>query len=212
MKWIMHCQGAHLTRFCRGGFSLMEVALALVVVGIGMTTILAIFPVALDIGAKNNQMARISFLAEEIAQGLQADEWFSVDEKGKLHRVRPDWDYEDLVGEYGPIKLALPFTGLADYDAIWAKPDKLADDLGINTELEIDGEYHGLFYRASDGVDSHNIAYRVTISLPSPPHNSAGSVKELFRKVKIEVWGSVVGPTGKRPRPYRLYTEIHKHF
>lgn len=57
---------------CRSGFSLVEVALALLVAAIGLMSIMALFPVGLDASRRAVDEAQCALFADEIFNGIRA--------------------------------------------------------------------------------------------------------------------------------------------
>lgn len=187
---------------CRG-FSLMEIALALVVVGIGMTAIVGIFPIALNTASDNNQQSRMALLGEEIAHGLRTKvlEEGSVENGGTL-----DWKDPATPDFGGQLKLELVMADLPSAE-IWTP-------ITESIEILIDGTYNGFVYLAhatdlAGGVDNHNIGYRVRILNPA---GARAFTRTTVREVKIELFethssrnmDSTVTPD------LVYYTEIHK--
>jgi prepilin-type N-terminal cleavage/methylation domain-containing protein len=194
-------KNTHHLSIRRRGFSLMEIALALVVVGIGMTAIVGIFPIALDTAADNNQQSRMALLAEEIAHGLRA----KVIEEG----ANLDWSDNSSPNFGGILKLDLAIAKLPKTEIWTAATDA--------EQIEIDGQYHGFVYLANAaslaaGIDNHNIGYRVLIQLP----DDSGSAHKAFswksvREVRIDMFASHSPRNQAGANPDLVYyTEIHK--
>jgi hypothetical protein len=188
----------------------MEIALALVVVGIGMTAIVGIFPIALDTAADNNQQSRMALLAEEIAHGLRTK---VIEERGNLV-----WsDADDL---YFMDASKTPKVSYLNLDIALAKLPK-TEIWTTETDaqqIEVDGEYHGFVYLANTaslvgGIDNHNIGYRVVIL----PVETGSFTSKSVRVVRIEMYeshslSSKIKADKKPDSDPDLvyYTEIHK--
>ena len=181
----------------------MEIALALVVVGIGMTAIVGIFPIALNTASDNNQQSRMALLGEEIAHGLRTKvlEEGSVENGGTL-----DWKDPKTPDFAGQLKLELVMADLPSAE-IWTP-------LTESIEILTDGTYRGFVYLAhaadlAGGVDNHNIGYRVRIQHPA---GARGFTWTTVREVRIDLFethssrnmDSTVTPD------LVYYTEIHK--
>ncbi len=205
---MIHTGNHLLPSRCRG-FSLMEIALALVVVGVGMTAIVGIFPIALNTAADNNQQSRMALLGEEIAHGLRTKvlEEGAVENGGTL-----DWkaaeDINDKDAEYfdGQLKLELVMADLPSAE-IWTPT---TDSIEILT----DGSYNGFIYLAhatglAGGVDNHNIGYRVRILNPA---GARAFTRTTVREVRIELFEthSSRNMDSSVTPDLVYYTEIHK--
>jgi hypothetical protein len=189
----------------------MEIALALVVVGIGMTAVVGIFPIALNTAADNNQQSRMALLGEEIAHGLRT----KVLEEGTL-----DWDDEATPNFGGQLKLDLVMADLPSAK-IWTPVTDSIEILIDGTDEPFIRGYHDFVYLAhasghAGGIDNHNIGYRVVIEKPgSHPGGAARAFTwTTVREVRIELFERPrrPPPPGKPPpRPDLVYyTEIHK--
>jgi hypothetical protein len=181
----------------------MEIALALVVVGIGMTAIVGIFPIALNTAADNNQQSRMALLGEEIAHGLRTKvlEEGAVENGGTL-----DWKDPNTPNFGGQLKLDLVMADLPSAE-IWTPVTE-------SIEILTDGTYHGFIYLAhatglADGVDNHNIGYRVVIKKPA---GARAFTWPTVREVRIELFETHssrnMDDTVTPDLVY--YTEIHK--
>jgi len=86
------------SRSARGGFTLVEVALALMVIGIGMMAVFGLFSASLTFDKESKDDTYAAFFAEDILNSLRAAipemVWDEVDDKGKISiwsSARDNW-------------------------------------------------------------------------------------------------------------------------
>lgn len=167
------------------GFSLTEIALALLVIGVGMTAILAVFPVALNLGANSTQQARMILLGEEILSELRVK---------AMDPQYNDWSWSgsgaasivDAIDD-GLLDVALPF---ADEWNTTDTPEKIkVRRLGHGVE------HQQIWYiDEQSGIDSHNVGVRVTVF---PPSNEAYRAGQEGKSLNVEVALWADGGTGE---------------
>lgn len=72
-----------------GGFSLVEVALAILVVGLGLLTVFTLFPAGLSMNQKSVDETRAALFAEEVLNGYRARIDMSTNEWLKMGQAFP---------------------------------------------------------------------------------------------------------------------------
>ena len=86
----------------KAGFSLVEVALALMVVGVGMVAVFSVLPVGLDANKKAIDDAQTSLFAEEVFNGFRAKAetvpWAQVPNITLPNPVKDMWSGNSVLG------------------------------------------------------------------------------------------------------------------
>lgn len=184
-------------RSCRKGFSLVEVSLALLVVGVGMMGAFALFPAGLDAGKLAMADSRASLFSDEAFDSLRILAAAGTNLTGVT-------DFRDAV-PMGP--------GSDFWSADSAAPSLLAPRVtdktwpgtGVWTNLyagSVTNSRYAATWRFSlaAAVPDHAFRYRLTCA----QHPGLSRVKQA----RLMVWPGEFGPTDTN-EAYSFYTEIY---
>jgi len=181
----------------KGGFSLTEIALALMVVGVGMVAVLGIFPVALELNQDATGNARMALLGEEILHRLRVAaldpeiDWDNPTDNARgIDRGAIDNNLLNIALPVPERWASLP-AGVSALDAT-----RNITPYPIDHPDYREKSYQLVWYfdaRAPE-IDSHNIGVRVTLFKPSLA--SRGDTRD----VEISLWSD--GLYDEQP-PYR---------
>lgn len=184
--------GKFKTQTHRAGFTLVETALALLVIAIGMLTIAGLFPFALEQGKKSSDETFAAFLADTAFASIRA----------AADSAEVDWNNLDTYYTIPPVTISDPSVGT---DVFWS--DSMA-----NLRMRANGQIRTQVFVAASNVSKwpsmpfptsweqydHALRYRMTLRSISP--RLAG--------VTLEIWP---GEYGTNATPYRFYTEVFNH-
>jgi len=180
----------------RGGFSLVEVSLALLVVSIGMLSLVGLFPASLQMSKNAIDETYASFLA---------DSAFSSYKEVCNVSTNYNWGNLETYETIGPNTIR---RGL---DVFWRN--------SFNLRLVADGNVHTLLFDAADTpekwnstaqaamsgfeLEDHALRYRLSIYDPDP-------ADPRIRRVMLEIWMGEFGDVAVQ-KPEVFYTEIFRH-
>jgi hypothetical protein len=184
----------------KAGFSLTEIAMALMVIGLGMTAVLAIFPVALNMNTSSTQKARMTLLGEEIFSELRASALSTNLYWGPGTTAPAGMKYVDDAIRDGDLDIHFPMRSNWDYTKApidTANPTRNQKFDVIHPHLDRDttdpiSSYQEVWYiDKATGLDSHNVGVRVTIFTPQGAY--LGDRANSSREVEVAMWevGSV---------------------
>ena len=107
------------------GFSLVEVSLAMLVIGIGMLAVLSMFTAGLDQNKRSVDDTKAAFFAEEVFNGLLAEserDWSTIGVTGGITNliiaVKKEWDNTSTINVIMDNKIHTNIYCLKDYPDI----------------------------------------------------------------------------------------------
>ena len=116
----------------RGGFSLVEVALALMVVGVGMVAIFSVLPAGMDSNKKAINEAYAAMFAEEVFNGIRAKSQFIP--WAQIDAVTIDPAAPDMWNNLSTMRVKGNTTGTVIYEA---KTEPPIQDYALRYSLQI---------------------------------------------------------------------------
>ncbi|MCS6770511.1 MAG: hypothetical protein NZ740_00615 [Kiritimatiellae bacterium] len=176
------------------GFSLVETALALLVVSIGLSAVLALLPTAMDQGKRASDETYAAFFADAVFNTYLAAAWSTNVAWSDLPTYRP----------VAPVTISNPSFGT---DVFWKYSTGLVvrADGQIRTQLFVAASTREKWLNDSSPPlpysweqYDHALRYRLTMTSPSARR----------RVLSLEVWPGEYGITNN---PYRFVTEVFDH-
>ena len=186
-------------RSCRKGFSLVEVSLALLVVGVGMMGAFALFPAGLDAGKLAMADSRASLFSDEAFDSLRILSAAGTNLTGVT-------DYRDAV-PMGPGSDFWSADGAAPSPLAPRVTDKTWPGTQIWTNLYAgsvtNSRYAGTWqFGLTTPVPDHAFRYRFACA----PHSDTNLAR--IRQARLMVWPGEFGPT-ETNEAYTFYTEYY---
>lgn len=176
---------------CQAGFTLVEVALAVLVVALGVLAVFGLLSAGLDQSAKAIAETEGAIFADNVFHGLGAES-LALAETPTTTAVHLWEDFWEAAAAGG---VTIPVTA----PDMWESPDTL--------EINTDGNIHANEYMTSTArgtgvsVPNHTIRYRINVELAKP----VGTLWYNIAMVTIEVWRGKFGSTDE---PMIFYEEF----
>jgi len=188
-----------LSSASRGGFSLVELALALLVVSVGLISIIGLFPASLDMSKRAINETYATFLADSaIASYREAAKYVRWDQLENYSPIAPN---------------TISKAGAVNTDVFWKDSSdlRLIADNTIRTLVYTAGSTRekwnpgsGWVLPASWSMEDHALRYRLNIDDLDVANDPR--VKTLT----LEVWLGQFGNTANE-KPEVFYAEIFQH-
>lgn len=165
------------------GFSLVETALALLVVGVGMIAILGLMPLGLDSNKKSIDDTRMGLFADYVMNAIRCKaengqgEWDQIKDTGTLTLLPPTWDttggnfmWENVPGH--------------NYNVV---PGPAANGKEVS------------YYVKGSSPDIEEMSFRYELRIRD--------VSSRVKSITLEVWPGA----GIRVDTHKFYTEIYRY-
>lgn len=150
-------------RRAQAGFSLVEVALAMLVISVGVLAAVSLFPTSMDSNKKSIDDTQIALYADYVLGTLQS--YVASTNIVNLY----GWKWDTFVNNPGAIAVSAAAVDM------WKDP--------TNLMIKADGNLTKLaFFSLKSNVEEMNLEARLTIG-PSPDYNSYS-----IRRATLEVW------------------------
>jgi prepilin-type N-terminal cleavage/methylation domain-containing protein len=164
------------------GFTLVEIALALVVISVGVMAILALFPEGLTLSRETVEETRCAMFAEDVFNSYRSI--------ARMPMFATNWD--GFLDESNPdLVMSVPAT------SAWA-----AAQWPTNSLRPGDAVTPVILRAAGSAIEEMPLQYRLRIA------NNATHDGPDIAVLRLEVWPGLF--TTNQP-PYRFYTEIYNH-
>lgn len=183
----------------RGGFSLVELALALLVVSVGLISIIGLFPASLDMSKRAINETYATFLADSaIASFRESANYVPWDELDQFRPIAPN---------------TISKGGVVNSDVFWKNSESLRmiADNTVRTLIftagstpEKWGQSAGWVLPNSWSMEDHALRYRLRIEDIDPVSDPR------IKRMVLEVWLGEFGNTANE-KPEVFYAEIFRH-
>lgn len=154
-------------RYLRSGFSLVEVCLAIAVVGIGLLGVFSLFPAGLTMNKMNTDATVSTMFAEDV---------FNV--------------FHAVIDSY-PVKWTVPVSEWKDDTDLAFGPtaiDIWNEKTQDNEYLDVSGKIETLVYENSEGIPDIALRYKI---------NFYETEDDLVRHARLVVWNGEFGTTNE---------------
>jgi Tfp pilus assembly protein PilV len=173
----------------RAGFLMLEVAVALSVLAIGLVALFALLGTGLDSGTRAAAESRAALFARGALAGLRAES----------DRAAEAGAWETFWREFAAGTRTMPVPA----EDAWAHAAELALRAGaLATNLYRNESYHG---SAATNIVDHVLRYRLDVELTGPDTGWTNRAAVVLR-----VWDGEFGSTGAQ-RAVEFYTEYGRH-
>jgi prepilin-type N-terminal cleavage/methylation domain-containing protein len=121
------------------GFTLVEVIIALVILGIGVIALLRLFPTGVQRAAEAERTTRATLLAQEILEGIKAQGG-----AGLVTAIPGPWDGDEALETAIPEPVPMPGDGIDNDEDGYLPTGDVHPFVDLNGNGQIDGDYDGL--------------------------------------------------------------------
>ena len=180
----------------RAGFSLVELALALLVVSVGLISIIGLFPASLDMSKKAINETYATFLADSaIASYREAAHYVPWDELANYSPIGPN---------------TISKGGYENTDVFWRNSDelRLIADNTVRTQVFAAASTPEKWAPGSGlsitPMEDHSLRYRLRIEDVDVTNDPR------LKRLVLEVWLGQFGKTSNE-KPEVFYAEIFRH-
>lgn len=183
----------------RSGFSLVEVSLALLVVGVGMMGVFALFPAGLDAGKLALEDSRASLFSDDAFDSLRILSVAGTNVTGVT-------DFRDAV-PMGPGSDFWSADGAAPSPLAPRVTDKVWPGVQVRTNLYLGSVTNSRYevswrFGLANPIPDHAFRYRLACA----PHSKTNLSR--IRQARLLVWPGEFGPTDTN-QAYTFYTEYY---